>query len=123
MARFFLAAGALALAIAVAMGAVTAHAAKTAAHPDAARLLQTAVLYQFVHGLGLVAVSLLARSSASRWLKAAGAFHLAGIVLFCGSLYLLGLAGISMGPFVPIGGTAFIVGWLNLAGFALFEKS
>lgn len=123
MARFFLAAGALALAIGVAMGALSAHAAKSAAHPDAARLLQTAVLYQFVHGLGLLAVGLLARTSASRWLKAAGAFHLFGLLAFCGSLYLLALTGASMGPLVPLGGTAFIVGWLNLAGFALFEKS
>jgi uncharacterized membrane protein YgdD (TMEM256/DUF423 family) len=122
MGRFFLVAGALALAIAVAMGAMSAHAAKSAAHPDAARLLQTAVLYQFVHGLGLIAVALVARSSASRWLKGAGAFLLFGVVGFCGGLYLLAFTGASLGPLVPLGGTAFIVGWLNLAGFALFEK-
>lgn len=123
MARLFLVAGALALALGVAMGAVSAHAAKAAAHPDAARLLQTAVLYQFVHGLGLVAVGVLARTSASRWLKAAGSFHVFGILAFCGSLYVLALTGASMGPLAPLGGTAFIVGWLNLAGFALFEKA
>lgn len=123
MARLFLVAGALALAIAVAMGAMSAHAAKSSVHPDAPRLLQTAVLYQFVHGLGLLAIGILARSSASRWLNAAGAFHVVGILAFCGSLYVLALTGASMGPLAPLGGTAFIVGWLNLAGFALFEKA
>ena len=123
MARFFLAAGALALAFAVAMGALSAHAAKAAAHPDAARLLQTAVLYQFVHGLGLVAVGNLARGKASRWLMFAGSFHVVGIIAFCGGLFVLAFSGASMGPLVPLGGTAFIVGWLNLAAYALFEKS
>jgi uncharacterized membrane protein YgdD (TMEM256/DUF423 family) len=123
MGRFFLAAGAIALAAAVAMGAMSQHAAASATHPDAARLLQTAVLYQFVHGLGLVALGLLARTSPSRWLKAAGAFLIAGIVLFCGSLCVLALTGAAIVAFIPIGGTAFIVGWLNLAAYAIFEKA
>ena len=122
MARFLLVAGALALALAVAMGALSAHAVRSAAHPDAARLLQTAVLYQFVHGLGLVAIGILARASASRWLVAAGSFLLVGILAFCGGLYLLAFIGASLGPLVTLGGTAFIVGWLNLAAFALVEK-
>jgi uncharacterized membrane protein YgdD (TMEM256/DUF423 family) len=122
MARLFLVAGALALAIAVAMGAVSVHAAKSAPHPDAAHLLQIAVLYQFVHGLGLLAVGLLTRTSTSRWLQAAGAFHLFGLLAFCGSIYVLALTGTSSGLITPLGGTAFIVGWLNLAAYALFAK-
>ena len=121
MGRFFLAAGSIVLAVAVAMGAVAAHGGGSSARPDSAHLLQVAVLYQFVHGLGLVAVGLLARATRSRLLNAAGAFHLAGIVAFCGSVYLLALTGTSLGVLVPIGGTAFILGWLNLAGFAILE--
>jgi uncharacterized membrane protein YgdD (TMEM256/DUF423 family) len=121
MARFFLVAGALALAIAVGMGAISAHAAKEAAHPDAARLMQTAVLYQFVHGLGLVGVGILARTGASRWLTASGIFLVAGIVCFCGSIFVLALAGVSLGPLAPLGGIAFIFGWLNLAVYALVD--
>ena len=115
VARLFLAGGALALALAVGMGAVSAHAAKSAAHPEAARLLQTAVLYQLVHGLGIVIVAVLMQSSASRWLTAAGILHLAGILLFCGSLYVLAYTGRSLGPVAPLGGLAFIAGWLALA--------
>ena len=118
VARFLLAAGAIALAIAVAGGAYSAHAVKGAAHADARQLLQTATLYMFVHGLGIVIAGVLARTAASQWLLAAGVLHLAGIVLFCGSLWVLALAGRSLGV-APIGGIAFILGWLCLAAYAL----
>ena len=119
MAKAFLVLGALAMALGVAAGAFSAHAAKGAAHPDATRLLQTAVLYHLVHGLGLVAVGLVAREGTSPWLGAAGALFAAGIVLFCGSLWFLALTGRSWGPFAPFGGMAFIAGWIALAIHAL----
>jgi uncharacterized membrane protein YgdD (TMEM256/DUF423 family) len=119
MARVFLVAGALAMALGVGLGAYAAHAAKGAAHPEAVRLLQTAVLYQLVHGLGVIAVALVARSGASAWLAAAGALLLVGIVLFCGSLWILAMTGRSLGPIAPSGGLAFIAGWLCLAIAAL----
>ena len=117
VARFLLASGAIVLAIAVAGGAYAAHAAKDAANADARQLLQTATLYMFVHGLGILVAGVLARTAASEWLLAAGVLHLAGIVLFCGSLWVLALAGRSLGV-APIGGIAFILGWLCLAAYA-----
>jgi len=119
MARTFLTAGALAMALGVALGAYAAHAAKGAAHPDAARLLQSAVLYQLVHGLGVIAVAIVARTQASAWLAASGILLLAGIVLFCGALWILAMTGRSLGPVAPTGGMAFIAGWLCLAIHAL----
>lgn len=119
MAKAFLFLGAIAMAIGVAAGAYSAHAAKGAAHPDAARLLQTAVLYQLVHGLGLVGVGLAARGGTSPWLAGAGALFAAGIALFCGALWFLAMTGRSPGPFAPVGGMAFIAGWLALAAHAL----
>jgi uncharacterized membrane protein YgdD (TMEM256/DUF423 family) len=115
LARAFLAGGALVMAAAVTLGAYAAHA-RGAPHPDAAHLLQTAVLYMLVHGLGLVACGILARSSASRWLAAAGVLLFAGVVLFCGSIAVLALTGTSLGA-APVGGSAFILGWLCLAVF------
>jgi len=115
VARFFLVAGAVVMALGVALGAYAAHASKGAAHPEAARLLQTAVLYQLVHGIGLIATGLLATQRTSRWLAAAGSLFVAGIALFCGSLWALALSGASSGPFAPVGGTAFIAGWIALA--------
>lgn len=119
MARFFLACGALVMALGVALGAYAAHAAKGAAHPEAARLLQTAVQYQLIHGLGLLMVGVIARSKASRWLLISGSLLLAGTLFFCGSLWMLALAGRSFGPLAPIGGFALIGGWLALTTFTI----
>lgn len=119
MARAFLLCGALAMALGVAAGAFAAHAARGAAHPDAGELLRTAVLYHLVHGLAIVAVGLAARWGTSTWLAAAGALFLAGIALFCGSLWFLAMTGRSAGPLAPAGGLAFIAGWLCFAAHAL----
>jgi uncharacterized membrane protein YgdD (TMEM256/DUF423 family) len=117
--RAFVGGGALLLALAVALGAYSAHAAKGAPHPEAARLLQTAVLYQFVHAIGIVFAGLLARQGTSPWLISAGVLHFVGIVLFCGTLWMLALTMKSPGPAAPVGGMAFIAGWIALAVHAL----
>jgi uncharacterized membrane protein YgdD (TMEM256/DUF423 family) len=117
--RVFAGGGALLLALAVALGAYSAHAAKGAPHPEAARLLQTAVLYQFVHAIGIVFAGVLARNGTSPWLAAAGLLLFVGIVLFCGSLWVLALAMKSLGAAAPTGGMAFIAGWIALAIHAL----
>jgi len=119
LARGFVAAGALVLAAGVALGAIASHAAGRAPHPDAARLLQTAVLYQLVHGIALVLAGVLARFGPTRWLAFSGAAFLAGIALFCGSLYWLAITGVSAGVAAPLGGSSFIAGWILLAAHAL----
>ncbi|HUI99261.1 MAG TPA: DUF423 domain-containing protein [Usitatibacter sp.] len=119
MAKAFLFLGALAMALGVAAGAYSAHGTKDAVHPEAARLLQAAVLYQLVHGLGLVGAGLAARGGKSPWLAAAGVLFAAGIVLFCGALWVLAMTGRSLGPMAPTGGLAFIAGWIAFAVHAL----
>jgi uncharacterized membrane protein YgdD (TMEM256/DUF423 family) len=118
-ARFLIVAGALVLGAGVALGAIGAHAARSAPHPEAARLLQTAVLYQLVHGIALVLAGVLARFGPTRWLLAAGAAFLLGTAAFCGSLYVLAFTGVSGGVLAPIGGSSFIAGWILLAVHAL----
>ena len=121
IARFLLGSGALVMALGVILGALSAHASKGAAHPEAQRLMQTAVLYQLVHGLGLLLVGTLARTGASTWLVAAGVLLLLGVLFFCGSLWFLAMTGRSLGPVAPLGGILFIAGWLALAGYALLQ--
>ena len=121
MSRIFLVLGALTMASGVALGAYAAHAAKGAAHPEAARLLTTAVQYQLIHGLGLLAVGLVAKWGGSTWLPAAGALMVLGVLCFCGSLWVLALTARSLGPIAPIGGLAFIAAWLALAVHALIR--
>jgi uncharacterized membrane protein YgdD (TMEM256/DUF423 family) len=113
--RMFIGGGALLLALAVAAGAYSAHAARGAAHPEAARLLQTAVLYHLIHAMGILIAGVLSRFAASPWLAAAGLLHFAGIGLFCGALWVLALTARSMGVAAPLGGMCFIVGWLAMA--------
>ena len=122
MSRALLAAGALVMALAVAAGAASLHAARSAVHPDAARLLQTAVLYQLIHGLAIILEGVLARISPSKLLAAAGILHIAGVVAFSGSLYILAFTGVSLGAVGPIGGSAFIAGWLALAAYAVRSR-
>ena len=77
---------------------------------------ETAARYQMYHALALMIVGLLSLvpQFSSPLLKFAGGAFALGILLFCGSLYLLALSGISwLGAVTPIGGIAFLLGWLT----------
>ena len=120
-ARMFVALGAALAALAVILGAFGAHALKTRLPPDLLEVYHTAVQYHFWHALGVLAVGLaLQQLPDAGWLRAAGWLLTAGVVLFCGSLYLLALTGARwLGAVTPLGGVAFILGWLALAVAAL----
>ena len=107
--------GALSAAIAVTLGAFGAHALRSHLEPRDLEIFETAVRYQMYHALALIATGwVLARGGASADL-AAWSF-LAGTVLFCGSLYLMVATGQRwLGAVTPLGGVAFIAGWLMLA--------
>lgn len=108
--------GCAALFAAVAMGAFGAHALKASLGADARPVYQTAVLYHLVHGLGLLAVGWLSMARPSALVGWAGWAFAAGIVLFSGSLYALSVTGIKpLGVITPLGGLAFLIGWLLLA--------
>lgn len=102
--------------LAVAAGAFGAHALKDRLAPDLLEIWEKAAHYHLVHALALGIVAWLAASregAAPRW--AGGAFTL-GIALFCGSLYALALTGVrALGAITPIGGLAFLGGWLAVA--------
>jgi uncharacterized membrane protein YgdD (TMEM256/DUF423 family) len=93
-ARLFITLGAAFAAAAVVLGAFGAHALKERLAADMLAVYQTAVQYHFWHALGLLAVGLVsARLAENAWLRAARGLLAAGIVLFCGSLYVLVLSG------------------------------
>lgn len=121
-ARIFLVLGGLNAALAVALGAASAHAWKALlAADDPAGLFTLALQYHQLHALGLIVVGLaVERCQRSRTLLASGWLMLAGIVLFSASLYLRSLFGIGgLHALVPFGGGAFIAGWLLFAAGAL----
>ena len=114
--RALVALGALVMAVGVASAAYASHAMRSASDPLVATYLTPAVGFTLIHGLGLVMLGILARPRPSRWLAASAALFAAGLVLFCGSLWVLALAGVNL-HVAPYGGTAFILGWLALAGW------
>lgn len=120
MTRGWVLLGALSAAAAVAAGAFGAHGLKASAGPEMLAAWDTAARYQLVHAVALVALAGLARTWSGPTLRLAGALFVAGTVLFCGSLYLLVLTGVrGFGAITPLGGLAFIAGWLALAWGAL----
>ena len=106
----------LLLALATACGAFGAHALRNQLAPERLQLWETAVRYQFFQALGLIGVGLALRSCDGGALRAAAALIVAGVVLFSGSLYGLSLgAPRALGLLTPLGGLAWIGGWLLFA--------
>ena len=111
--------------LSVLMGAFGAHSLKNHLTQQKLDVFQTAVQYQFFHSLALVLVGILALQAAEqdrKKINRAGKFFTAGILLFCGSLYILAFDGPRFfGPITPIGGLSLIIGWFLLA-FSLSKK-
>lgn len=116
--KLFIIAGAINGFLAVAFGAFGAHALKERLSEKYLAIWETAVQYQMFHALALIAIGILMSSKllgSVSSLNTAGYLMLAGIILFSGSLYVLSLTGIGiLGAITPIGGVAFLVGWIMI---------
>ena len=119
------AAGAIALALGVVLGAFGAHGLRGRLDAYLMGVYEKAVFYHFIHALGVLIVSLMPKTgavsqSAAAWVCG---LLLAGIVIFSGSLYALAITGQRvLGAITPVGGVAFIAGWLMLA-WALLRRA
>lgn len=110
----------LAGASAVILGAFGAHALRDVLDARGSELWHTAVSYHFWHALALAFAVMAASGRARR--VAISAFAI-GIVVFSGSLYALALGAPRwFGAITPLGGVAFIVGWIAL-GVALAARA
>lgn len=116
--QFFIIAGAINGFLSVALGAFGAHLLEGKVADKYLATWDTAVQYQMFHSLALIAIGILMSSKVLgqlSTLNTAGYLILAGIVIFSGSLYVLSLTGISiLGAITPIGGVAFLAGWIML---------
>lgn len=112
-AKVFLMLGAANAALVVMLGAFGAHALKSRLSAEMLGVYQTAVHYHMFHALGLLAAGFLATQiPVSGYLKWSGWLMVLGIVLFCGSLYVLSVTQWRwLGIVTPFGGTAFILAW------------
>ncbi|TNJ66725.1 DUF423 domain-containing protein [Paenibacillus hemerocallicola] len=120
MFRNYVRLGAAAMLLAVALGAFGAHGLKDKIDASMLSAYETGVQYHIAHALGLILIGLLAdKLGESKWISRAGAFIVAGIVLFSGSLYIMAVTGIGkLGIITPFGGVAFLIGWACLAAVA-----
>lgn len=119
--RLWLGVAAVSGALAVVMGALAAHGRAGTLSGQALGWIDTGARYQLAHAVALVALAALAAGAKARLLFDLAALgFVAGSVLFSGGLYLQALAGWSwVGPLVPVGGLAFIAGWLLLLAAAV----
>jgi uncharacterized membrane protein YgdD (TMEM256/DUF423 family) len=114
-ARRFLQLAALAAGLAVVLGAFGAHGLAERLGPRLS-VYHTAVEYHFYHALGLAVIAFVHDRLPAAPIRAAGWLMVAGMLLFCGSLYVLSLSGLGwLGIVTPFGGLAFIAGWILLA--------
>ncbi len=106
--------------VSVAAGAFAAHGIED---PGARELLHTGAQYEAIHALAtLAAVALAGRDGRSPVL--APSLFLGGSVLFSGSLYALALGAPRWtGAITPVGGLAFMAGWVALAVRGVGEAS
>jgi uncharacterized membrane protein YgdD (TMEM256/DUF423 family) len=119
MRRIFVLLGAINAAISVSAGAFGAHGLKAVLSPDMLAVFETASRYQMYHGLALVAVGMIGARGSARPAAVAGWCFVAGIALFSGSLYILALSEARwLGAVTPLGGAAFLAGWMALAWLA-----
>jgi uncharacterized membrane protein YgdD (TMEM256/DUF423 family) len=114
--RVFFVAAAVSGFIAVALGAFAAHGLKARLAPEVLATFEVGVRYQMYHALALLAVAW----ACTRWpgtlANGAGWLFVAGTLVFSGSLYLLALTGEKwLGAITPLGGLAFLAGWICLA--------
>lgn len=118
MSRTFLAIAAIFGGLSVAAGAFATHALKERLTERSLEIFETAARYQIYHALALLFVALLLMQEkiSQSTLIAAGWSFIIGILFFSGSLYILSLTNIKLlGAIAPLGGAAFIVGWLAIA--------
>lgn len=116
--RWWIVLGGLLAGTAVLASAYGAHGLdKAAIGTRRAEDFELAAHYQTIHAIGLILTGLIGRGVRRRWcVHIAGAGFMLGIILFCGGLFGYAMWNErSLAAFVPIGGVAFIVGWIALA--------
>ncbi len=105
-------------ALAVGAGAFGAHALRDSVPPERLATWQTAASYHLLHA---VILYILASAPSPRGMSFG--FFTAGILLFSGSLYALVLLDLPvLGAVTPLGGVAFILGWLSLGAPLLTQR-
>jgi len=114
--RVWIILGSLSGFLSVAAGAFGAHMLEKRLDPHLLQVFESGARYQMYHAIALLLVGLWALRTPSGAAAAAGWAFAVGTVLFSGSLYALALSGIErLGAVTPLGGVAFLLGWIAFA--------
>lgn len=107
--------GSLLMFLGVALGAFGSHMLRDKLSEYYIDVYKSAVLYHFIHALALFVVAWLSTQGTDPRIHYAGISFVIGILLFSGSLYILTMTGIKwLGAITPVGGVAFLIGWILL---------
>lgn len=107
--------GAVNAAISVGAGAFAAHGLRERLDARALEVFETGARYHMYHAFAIILAGLVA-GAGHRGAQTAGWIFQIGILLFSGSLYALAITGTKgLGAITPVGGVAFLTGWLWLA--------
>lgn len=108
----------------VLFGAFAAHVLEASLSPQRLAVFHTAVKYQMFHTLAILGLICLDNVTGSQQLRSyAALFFLSGICLFSGSLYLLVATDMTkLAMITPVGGIAFLIGWILLLASARNKK-
>jgi uncharacterized membrane protein YgdD (TMEM256/DUF423 family) len=116
MERILLVLGALSAFIGVAAGAFGAHWLKSRISVEMLSIFEVGVRYQMYHAFALIAAAWVQSKWPSKLVVTGGWLFAIGTILFSGSLYLLSVSGMKwLGAITPLGGLAFLAGWICLA--------
>ncbi len=115
MTRIFLLVAAALGFLGVVGGAFGAHALKRNLDAELLGVFETGIRYQMYHVFALALAGWALQKYPVADFRRAGWFFMAGVALFSGSLYIMALTGLRwLGAVTPLGGLAFLVGWLSL---------
>jgi len=114
---------ALSWAVMVMLGAYAAHGLAARTSAAMVDIVETGVRYQAWHTLAMLAVLVWRSHRPHLGQQVVLALWALGIIAFAGSLYLMALAGLSVGIVTPIGGLLLMAGWLALGVTALLSRS
>lgn len=123
-------AGALLGCFAVGFGAYAEHGLKASVTAESFSMIETALRYNLIHAAVIVAIGLAQFGETdfarSKWLRFAGLGFIAGVIIFCFSIYLSVLLKMpELTSFAPFGGMTLIASWalLALAGLCCRRKT
>lgn len=116
----FISIGAFLAALSVIFGAFGAHGLKGKITPDLLEIYETASHYFILHAIAVMLYGFFIHATKRQGKPWPAQLFLAGIAIFCGSLYLIVLTKVrTFGMITPLGGLSFILAWI---GFGLHAR-